>query len=57
LPVQGKSSTWQAGICYLFLRPRQSMPARTACEAAVTRAMTDDMELQDAITEIIAGIF
>jgi nitric oxide reductase NorQ protein len=30
---------------------------RAACEAAVTRAMTDDMELQEAITEIIAGIF
>jgi nitric oxide reductase NorQ protein len=30
---------------------------RTACEAAVTRAMTDDLEIQEAITEIIAGIF
>ncbi len=32
-------------------------PPETACDAAVTRAMTDDMELQEAITEIIAGIF
>lgn len=30
---------------------------RSACEAAVTRAMTDDPEIQEAITEIIAGIF
>lgn len=29
----------------------------SACEAAVTRAMTDDFEIQEAITEIIAGIF
>jgi nitric oxide reductase NorQ protein len=28
-----------------------------ACEAAVTRAMTDDEDMQEAITEIIAGIF
>lgn len=28
-----------------------------ACEAAVTRAMTDDPEMQEAIKEIIAGIF
>ena len=30
---------------------------RVACEAAVTRAMTDDHEIQEAISEIIAGIF
>ena len=30
---------------------------RNACEAAVTKAMTDDPELQEAIAEIIAGIF
>ncbi len=29
----------------------------SACEAAVTRAMTDDFEIQEAITEIVAGIF
>ena len=29
----------------------------SACEAAVTRAMTDDFEIQEAITEIIDGIF
>jgi len=28
-----------------------------ACEAAVTRAMTDDPEMQEAIKEIVAGIF
>lgn len=33
------------------------VPPRTACEAAVTRAMTDDFEIQEAISEIIAGIF
>ncbi|MGB3210035.1 MAG: CbbQ/NirQ/NorQ/GpvN family protein [Desulforhopalus sp.] len=30
---------------------------RAACEAAVTRAMTDDLEIQEAIAELIAGIF
>ncbi len=29
----------------------------TACEAAVTRAMSDDPEMQDAIKEIVEGIF
>lgn len=29
----------------------------SACEAAVTRAMTDDLEIQEAMTEIINGIF
>lgn len=33
------------------------VPPRYACQAAVTRAMTDDLEIQEAITEIIAGIF
>ncbi len=33
------------------------VPPRAACEAAVTRAMTDDYEIQEAISEIIAGIF
>ncbi|MBC8438236.1 MAG: CbbQ/NirQ/NorQ/GpvN family protein [Deltaproteobacteria bacterium] len=33
------------------------VPPLLACEAAVTRAMTDDIEIQEAITEIIAGIF
>ncbi len=28
-----------------------------ACEAAVTRAMTDDIEIQEAISEIVSGIF
>jgi nitric oxide reductase NorQ protein len=30
---------------------------RLACEAAVTRAMTDDPEMQEAIDEIVTGIF
>jgi nitric oxide reductase NorQ protein len=29
----------------------------TACEVAVTRAMSDDPEMQEAIAEIVAGIF
>ena len=33
------------------------VPPRSACQAAVSRAMTDDLEIQEAITEIIAGIF
>lgn len=33
------------------------VPPRFACQAAVTRAMTDDLEIQEAITEIVAGIF
>lgn len=33
------------------------VPPRSACQAAVTRAMTDDLEIQEAIAEIIAGIF
>ena len=33
------------------------VPPRSACQAAVTRAMTDDLEIQEAISEIIAGIF
>jgi nitric oxide reductase NorQ protein len=33
------------------------MSAPVACEAAVTRSMTDDPEMQDAIAEIVAGIF
>lgn len=30
---------------------------RIACEVAVTRAMSDDSEMQDAIAEIVSGIF
>lgn len=33
------------------------VPPRSACQAAVTRAMTDDLEIQEAIAEIITGIF
>lgn len=33
------------------------VPHAAACEAAVTRCMTDDPEMQDAIAEIVAGIF
>jgi nitric oxide reductase NorQ protein len=30
---------------------------RAACEAAIIRAMTDDPEMQEAISEIVSGIF
>ncbi|MCF8038690.1 MAG: CbbQ/NirQ/NorQ/GpvN family protein [Desulfohalobiaceae bacterium] len=30
---------------------------RTACEAAVVRSMSDDLEMQEAIEEIVAGVF
>jgi len=33
------------------------VPHAAACEAAVTRCMTDDPEMQDAIAEIVTGIF
>jgi nitric oxide reductase NorQ protein len=33
------------------------VPPGEACEAAVTRAMTDDAEMQEAIAEIVAGLF
>mgnify|MGYP002629023513 FL=1 len=33
------------------------LPPNTACEAAVTRAMSDDPEMQDAIKEIVEGVF
>ncbi len=29
----------------------------TACNVAVTRAMSDDAEMQEAIAEIVSGIF
>lgn len=35
----------------------QGISPAEACQAAITRAMTDDLELQEAITEIIAGSF
>jgi nitric oxide reductase NorQ protein len=31
--------------------------AAAACRAAVTQAMSDDPEMQDAIAEIVSGIF
>jgi len=33
------------------------LPTNAACEAAVTRAMSDDPEMQDAIKEIVEGVF
>jgi len=33
------------------------VPERRACEAAVVLAMTDDPEMQDAIGEIVSGLF
>jgi len=33
------------------------LSAATACEVAVTRCMSDDAEMQEAIAEIVAGVF
>jgi nitric oxide reductase NorQ protein len=33
------------------------VPPPAACEAAVTRCMSDDPEMQEAIAEIVTGIF
>jgi nitric oxide reductase NorQ protein len=35
----------------------QGIEPRLACEAAIIRSMTDDPEMQEAITEVVAGIF
>jgi nitric oxide reductase NorQ protein len=35
----------------------KGLKPNTACEMAVTRAMSDDFEMQDAIKEIVEGIF
>jgi nitric oxide reductase NorQ protein len=35
----------------------QGIESRLACESAITRPMTDDPEMQEAITEIVSGIF
>jgi nitric oxide reductase NorQ protein len=35
----------------------KGLSPRVACETAATRPMTDDPEMQEAITEIISGIF
>jgi nitric oxide reductase NorQ protein len=35
----------------------KGLSPRDACEAAATRPMTDDPEMQDAIAEIVSGIF
>ena len=35
----------------------QGLSPRVACNHAVTQAMTDDPEMQEAITEIVSGIF
>ena len=35
----------------------KGLSPRAACEAAATRPMTDDPEMQDAIAEIVSGIF
>ncbi|GAB4285445.1 MAG: AAA family ATPase [Deferrisomatales bacterium] len=32
-------------------------PGKTACEVAITRAMTDDPDMQEAIADIVAGVF
>ena len=35
----------------------QGLSPRIACEHAVVQAMTDDAEMQEAIAEIVSGIF
>ena len=35
----------------------EGVPLKVACNTAVTCAMSDDMEMQDAIAEIVSGIF
>ena len=35
----------------------QGLPPRAACDHAVIQSMTDDPEMQEAITEIVSGIF
>ncbi len=35
----------------------EGLPPAVACEAAVIRAMSDDAEMQEAISEIVSGIF
>lgn len=35
----------------------RGVPPRQACEVAVTRPITDDVEMQNAIAEIISGVF
>ena len=35
----------------------EGLPPSHACEAAVTRSMTDDPDMQNAIAEIVSGIF
>jgi nitric oxide reductase NorQ protein len=35
----------------------QGIEPRLACESAIVRSMTDDPEMQEAITEIVSGIF
>lgn len=35
----------------------QGIEPRPACEAAIIRSMTDDPEMQEAITEVVSGIF
>ena len=44
-------------LIYAALLISDGVTPLSACDAAVTRAMTDDIEIQEAITEIIAGIF
>jgi nitric oxide reductase NorQ protein len=36
---------------------RKGIPARTACQSAVTWALTDDLEVQRTIEEVVASIF
>jgi nitric oxide reductase NorQ protein len=44
-------------LVYAAKMIQEGLPPRTASEAAVIRAMADDPEMQEAISEIVTGIF
>lgn len=44
-------------LIYAARLMKEGLPPQTACQAAVTCAMTDDVEIQEAISEIISSIF
>lgn len=44
-------------LIYAGAMIREGISPETACECAVTRAMSDDEEMQQAIAEIVGGLF
>jgi nitric oxide reductase NorQ protein len=44
-------------LVYAAKMMAKGVPPSMACDSAVTRAMSDDPEMQDAIAEIVSGIF